>query len=103
VVPEQTIEFRYRRGGAPPASQIIPVTATWPDLAYQADTHGTAWLRATPRTGRTPRPGAALEFDATGINADPAKLDAGVYEATVTFRAWQCTNTPAVRVRLVVE
>jgi hypothetical protein len=103
LVGQEEIEFHYRRGGPPPPPQRIQVRSTWPGQEYGVEKAGVPWLRAVPRSGRTPRAGAAVECDLVEVVADPADMAAGEYQATLRLWTWQGANAPAVQVRLKVE
>jgi hypothetical protein len=103
VVPQDKIEFSYHRGGQAPAPQLIQVRSTWPGREYGIEKAGVHWLRATPRTGHTPRPGSAVDCDLVEVAADPADLAPGIYQATLRLWTWQGANAPVVQVRLKVE
>jgi hypothetical protein len=103
IVRATTLEFHYRRGGAAPVSQSVLVASTWPDLPYYFDRPDVLWLHAVSRSGRTPRPGAAVEADRVEISVEPGALTPGRYEARLRFWTWQGANAPSVSVRLDVE
>ena len=103
LTPQDPIEFRYRRGGPAPAPQLFQVRSTWPGLEYGIEKAGVPWLRAVPRSGHTPRPGAAVECDLVEVTADPAELAPGEYHAKLRLWTWQGANAPVVTVQLKVE
>jgi len=81
----------------------MTVTGSWQNIAYRVDGKATAWVRASPRTGWIPRPGAAVEADVVEINVLPQALEPGAYETQLTVSSWLAVNAPTVRVRLIVE
>jgi hypothetical protein len=91
------------RAGAAPAEQTLMVRSTWPGLTYGIQTSTAPWLRAIPRRGRTPRPGAALAGDIVSVTADTKGLAPGAYTAELHFWSWEGANSPVVRVRLQVD
>jgi hypothetical protein len=103
VVPQEDIEFHYRKGGPSPGPQLVQVRSTWPGREYGIEKAGVPWLRAEAQSGRTPRNGAAVNCDLVEITADPGDLAAGVYQATLRLWTWQGANAPAIHVRLIVE
>jgi hypothetical protein len=103
VISTKALEFHYRRGGPLPEPQSMLVTGSWPNLAYRVDGQGTPWVRTAPKTGRIPRPGAAVEADAVEVHVSPEGLAPGAHEMLLTVSAWLAANAPTVRVRLVVE
>jgi hypothetical protein len=103
VVSTKLIEFHYRRGGPPPEPQSMLVTGSWPNMAYRVDGQGTAWVRAAPRTGRIPRPGAAVVGDVVEVHVVPEGLASGAHEMQLVVSTGLAVNAPTVSVRLVVE
>jgi hypothetical protein len=97
-----TINLRYRREGTASSAQI-QVRSTWPGLEYSIEKSAAPWLRAIPRSARTPRPGSALECDLVELKVEASDLAPGVYSATLRFSTWQGANAPVVTVRLTVE
>jgi len=103
VLQAGALEFHYRRGDATPVSQSLLVNSTWPGLPYYFDRTDAPWLRAVPKAGRTPRPGAALESDRVDIDVEPGSLAPGKYQAQLRFWTWHGANAPVVTIHMVVE
>jgi hypothetical protein len=85
----------------PGGAQVLHVSATWPQLAYQASSSA-GWLKAAAERGFTPREGSAMAEDLVHVTIDGSQLKPGRYSATITFSAWQALNAPAVVVELTM-
>ena len=89
------LSFTYQTGGNLPQAQSVTVSAT-SAAAFTTAASGGGWLSVSPSSGATP---ASLS-----VSVNPAGLNPGTYNGTITITAPGASNSPqAVSVGLTVR
>jgi hypothetical protein len=79
---------------APPVSQTVLVSGTWPGVPYRLGTPDDAWITFRQAQGATPEQGSALEGDGVTVTVVPQKLPPGMHHGTIIVSAWRADAIP---------
>jgi uncharacterized protein (TIGR03437 family) len=90
VVSASQLSFNGVGGGAPSPNQSINISASVPGIGFTATVSAgnSSWLSVSTPSGATPR--------VMDVIADPATLQAGTYQATITINAPNATPPTTV-------
>jgi hypothetical protein len=79
---------------APPESQTVLVSSSWPGLPYRLGTAEDAWINLRQAQGATPEQGSALAGDRVTVTVVPKKLPPGIHHGTIIVSAWRADAIP---------
>ena len=101
VTPRELV-LEYREGDSLPAPEVILVSGSWADLAYEVHAANAPWLHFRAAQGATPYAGSAYSADSVTVQVTPDGLAPGVYRTVMTFTTGLGADTPQVPVTLRV-